>query len=223
MCWPTNIYWSKPHLLQLKQKRIFLLLQFHDCWLNHHIDKFNPTFSLNYQSPPFFDDWITISAGKIPYFALLKLRLGLTGACCPPAEGTPALGCCEGLENGEWEISKRPNHPKIKNGLWVRHSKEPSYIWLPTLSTYLPNQTNQEPANNQPLHTGDKPPSRATAEAVSGFIYIYIREPNQQGFQRSRAMGGETHFFHPSTTDTKQETAVVCESICPVVMADAHL
>lgn len=22
--------------------------------------------------------------------------LGLTGACCPPAEGTPALGCCEG-------------------------------------------------------------------------------------------------------------------------------
>ena len=59
-------------------------------------------------------------------------------------------------------------------GLWVRHSKEPSYIWLPTLSTYLPNQTNQEPANNQPLHTGDKPPSRATAKAVSGFIYIYM-------------------------------------------------
>lgn len=49
-----------------------------------------------------------------------------------------------------------------------------------------------------------------------------IREPNQQGFQRSRAMGGETHFFHPST-DTKQEIAVMCESTCPVVMADAHL
>ena len=49
-----------------------------------------------------------------------------------------------------------------------------------------------------------------------------FREPNQQGFQRSRAMGGETHFFHPST-DTKQETAVMCESTCSVVMADAHL
>ena len=49
-----------------------------------------------------------------------------------------------------------------------------------------------------------------------------VREPNQQGFQRSRAMGGETHFFHPST-DTKQEIAVMCESTCPVVMADAHL
>ena len=51
---------------------------------------------------------------------------------------------------------------------------------------------------------------------------INIREPNQQGFQRSRAMGGETHFFHPST-DTKQEIAVMCESNCSVVMADAHL
>ena len=50
----------------------------------------------------------------------------------------------------------------------------------------------------------------------------FVREPNQQGFQRSRAMGGETHFFHPST-DTKQEIAVMCESTCPVVMADAHL
>ena len=50
----------------------------------------------------------------------------------------------------------------------------------------------------------------------------HVREPNQQGFQRSRAMGGETHFFHPST-DTKQEIAVMCESTCPVVMADAHL
>ena len=49
-----------------------------------------------------------------------------------------------------------------------------------------------------------------------------FREPNQQGFQRSRAMGGETHFFHPST-DTKQEIAVMCESTCPVVVADAHL
>ena len=34
-------------------------------------------------------------------------------------------------------------------------------------------------------------------------------------------MGGETHFFHPST-DTKQEIAVMCESTCPVFMADAH-
>lgn len=57
-----------------------------------------------------------------------------------------------------------------------------------------------------------------------GLIMVenYVREPNQQGFQRSRAMGGETHFFHPST-DTKQEIAVMCESTCPVVMADAHL
>ena len=53
-------------------------------------------------------------------------------------------------------------------------------------------------------------------------LFQVIREPNQQGFQRSRAMGGETHFFHPST-DTKQEIAVMCESTCPVVMADAHL
>jgi len=50
----------------------------------------------------------------------------------------------------------------------------------------------------------------------------HLREPNQQGFQRSRAMGGETHFFHPST-DTKQEIAIMCESTCPVVMADAHV
>ena len=54
------------------------------------------------------------------------------------------------------------------------------------------------------------------------YIYYIIREPNQLGFQRSRAMGGETHFSHPST-DTKQEIAVMCESTCPVVMADAHL
>lgn len=53
-------------------------------------------------------------------------------------------------------------------------------------------------------------------------VMVMIREPNQQGFQRSRAMGGETHFFHPST-DTKQEIAVMCESTCPVIMADAHL
>ena len=40
---------------------------------------------------------------------------------------------------------------------------------------------------------------------LSPNLWMMIREPNQQGFQRSRAMGGETHFFHPST-DTKQET-----------------
>ena len=55
-----------------------------------------------------------------------------------------------------------------------------------------------------------------------GLTTLFVREPNQQGFQRSRALGGETHFFHPST-DTKQEIAVMCESTCPVVMADAHL
>ena len=43
-------------------------------------------------------------------------------------------------------------------------------------------------------------------------INSLIREPNQQGFQRSRAMGGETHFFHPST-DTKQEIAVMCAKV----------
>ena len=63
-----------------------------------------------------------------------------------------------------------------------------------------------------------------TSQPTSNPVHLtnFIREPNQQGFQRSRAMGGETHFFHPST-DTKQEIAVMYESTCPVVMADANL